>query len=101
MAFTDKEREELRRANLDIVRLILSALDKPESLIAHVQDRQGHDRRYAIDNGKITSELGWKPTYTFEQGIEETIRWYLDHPAWVEHVTSGAYRDYYKKMYGS
>ena len=88
------------KANLDIVRLILQALDKPESLIAHVQDRPGHDRRYAIDNGKITSELGWKPEYTFEQGMEETIRWYLNNPAWVEHVTSGAYRDYYERMYG-
>ena len=88
------------KANLDIVRLILSALDKPESLIAHVADRPGHDRRYAIDNGKITSELGWKPAYTFEQGMTETIQWYLDHPAWVEHVTSGAYRNYYKRMMG-
>ena len=88
------------RANLDIVRLILAALDKPESLIAHVADRPGHDRRYAIDNGKITSELGWAPEYTFEQGMAETIRWYLDNAAWVEHVTSGAYRDYYQSMYG-
>ena len=89
------------RANLDIVRLILDRLDKPESLIAHVADRPGHDRRYAIDNGKITSELGWVPAYTFERGMEETIRWYLDNGAWVEHVTSGAYRSYYKKMYGA
>ena len=89
------------KANLDIVRLILGALNKPESLIAHVQDRPGHDRRYAIDNRKITSELGWQPAYTFEQGMEETIKWYLDNPAWVEHVTSGAYRDYYKRMYGA
>ncbi len=87
------------RANLDIVRLILQALDKPESLIAHVQDRPGHDRRYAIDNGKITSDLGWKPAYTFERGMEETIRWYLDNPVWMEHVTSGAYRNYYATMF--
>ena len=89
------------KANLDIVRLVLSALDKPESLITHVADRPGHDRRYAIDNGKITSELGWAPAYTFQQGMEETIKWYLDNAAWVEHVTSGDYRSYYKKMYGA
>lgn len=89
------------RANIDIVRLILRALDKPESLITHVQDRPGHDRRYAIDNGKITSELGWRPAYTFEQGMEETIRWYLDNMTWVEHVTTGEYRTYYQNMYGT
>ena len=89
------------RANLDIVRLILSALDKPESLIAHVQDRPGHDRRYAIDNGKITSELGWKPIYTFVQGMAETIQWYLNNLEWVEHVTSGEYQQYYKRVYSS
>lgn len=89
------------RANIDIVRLILRTLDKPESLIAHVRDRPGHDRRYAIDNGKITLELGWQPVYTFEQGIEETIRWYLDHPAWVEHIASGAYLACSGSLYGS
>ena len=61
----------------------------------------GHDRRYAIDNGKITAELGWAPEYTFERGMAETIQWYLDNAAWVEHVTSGAYQSYYKKMYGA
>ena len=89
------------KANLEIVRLILRELDKPESLIAHVQDRPGHDRRYAIDNTKITKELDWKPKYTFEQGIRETIQWYLNHSEWVENVTSGAYQDYYKEMYKS
>ncbi len=87
------------KANLEIVRLILSELGKPESLIRHVKDRPGHDRRYAIDNGKITSQLGWKPSYTFEQGIRETIRWYLEHTEWLEHVTSGSYLEYYKNMY--
>lgn len=87
------------KANLEIVRLILRELGKPESLITHVQDRSGHDRRYAIDNTKITSELGWKPAYTFEAGIKETVRWYLEHPAWVERVVSGDYRSYYDKMY--
>lgn len=87
------------KANLEIVRLILHELGKPESLITHVQDRPGHDRRYAIDNTKITSELGWKPAYTFEAGMKETVRWYLEHPAWVERVVSGDYRSYYNKMY--
>ena len=87
------------KANLEIVCLILQELGKPESLITHVQDRPGHDRRYAIDNTKITSELGWKPAYTFEAGIKETVRWYLEHPAWVERVVSGDYRSYYNKMY--
>lgn len=88
------------KANIEIVKLILSVLGKPESLITHVQDRPGHDRRYAIDNTKITTLLGWRPTYTFEDGIRETIRWYLEHAEWVERVTSGAYQDYYEDMYG-
>ncbi len=87
------------KANIQIVRLILETLNKPESLITYVQDRPGHDRRYAIDNTKITTELGWAPAYTFEEGIRETIRWYLDHPGWVERVTSGAYQRYYQEMY--
>lgn len=88
------------RTNLDIVRLILAELGKPEDLITYVKDRPGHDRRYAIDNSKITAQLGWVPAYTFERGIRETIHWYLDHPEWVEHVTSGAYQSYYQCMYG-
>ena len=88
------------KANLEIVRLILKTLGKPESLITHVQDRPGHDRRYAIDNTKITTQLGWKPAYTFEQGIAETIGWYLANQAWVARVTSGEYQQYYRKMYG-
>ncbi len=88
------------KANIEIVKLILAELGKPESLITHVQDRPGHDRRYAIDNTKITTQLGWKPAYTFEEGIRETIRWYLEHQDWVERVTSGAYQEYYQKMYG-
>lgn len=87
------------KANIEIVRLILSELNKPESLIKHVADRPGHDRRYAIDNGKISSELGWKPVYTFEEGIRATIQWYLSHEDWLEHVTSGAYQEYYRRMY--
>ena len=88
------------KANLEIVRLILQELGKPENLITYVQDRPGHDRRYAIDNAKITTELGWKPQYTFEQGICETIQWYLEHQTWVERITSGDYQNYYQKMYG-
>ena len=89
------------KANLEIVKLILKELNKPESLIAYVKDRPGHDRRYAIDNTKITSQLGWKPTYTFEQGIHETIEWYLHNIEWVNRITSGAYQSYYNQMYGS
>lgn len=86
-------------ANLEIVRLILKELDRPESLIAHIQDRPGHDRRYAIDNTKITTELGWRPAYTFEKGMQETIRWYLEHRDWVERITRGDYQNYYERMY--
>lgn len=87
------------KANIEIVKLLLKELGKPESLITYVQDRPGHDRRYAIDNTKITTELGWKPAYTFEQGMQETIRWYLDHQEWVERITSGDYQGYYQRMY--
>lgn len=87
------------RANLEIVRAILTELGKPESLIAHVQDRPGHDRRYAIDHTKITTQLGWKPVYTFERGIRKTVQWYLDHFDWVERAVNGDYRLYYEKMY--
>ena len=88
------------KTNLEIVHLILKKLGKPENLITHVQDRPGHDQRYAIDSTKIITELGWKQNYTFEQGITETIQWYLDHQKWIERITTGEYRDYYKKMYG-
>jgi dTDP-glucose 4,6-dehydratase len=89
------------RTNLHIVRTILEELGKPESLITHVQDRPGHDRRYGIDPAKITRELGWKPKYDFESGIKETIQWYLDHKDWWARIQSGEYQDYYKKQYGS
>ena len=87
------------RANIEIVNLILDVLNKPQSLIRHVQDRPGHDRRYAIDNTKITSQLGWAPEYTFQRGMGETIEWYLQNNTWVDHVISGDYLDYYTKMY--
>lgn len=89
------------KANIEIVKLILQALGKSEDLITYVQDRPGHDRRYAIDNTKITTELGWKPAYTFEQGIAETIEWYQTHQEWMERIVSGAYADYYEKMYSA
>ncbi|WP_346353515.1 dTDP-glucose 4,6-dehydratase [Azotosporobacter soli] len=87
------------RTNLEIVRTILKEVGKSESLIRHVADRSGHDRRYAIDATKITEKLGWKPEYTFERGIKETIDWYVGNRTWWERIRSGAYRDYYKKMY--
>ena len=89
------------RANIEIVRLILAATGKDESLIRHVKDRPGHARRYAIDNTKITTQLGWAPAYTFERGMQETVQWYLDNPTWVERVVSGAYQNYYDTMYGN
>lgn len=88
------------KANIEIVRLILKTLGKSESLIKHVEDRLGHDRRYAIDNTKITAELGWKPVYTFEEGIKETIEWYLNNRKWLDDVRSGAYMKYYQQYYG-
>jgi dTDP-glucose 4,6-dehydratase len=87
------------KANIEIVKMIINALSKSEDLIQYVQDRPGHDRRYAIDNTKITSELGWKPSYTFEQGIKETIEWYLQNEKWLKSVTNGEYLNYYNKMY--
>ena len=87
------------KANIEIVKLLISSLEKSEDLITYVQDRPGHDRRYAIDNTKITTQLGWSPAYTFEVGIKKTIQWYLDNAEWMEQVTSGAYQSYYDKMY--
>lgn len=87
------------KANIEIVKLIIKELGKTEDLIEYVKDRPGHDRRYAIDNTKITTKLGWSPSYTFEQGMAETIQWYLSHEAWLEKVVSGEYQNYYEKMY--
>lgn len=88
------------RTNLEVVRLILRTLGKPESLITRVRDRPGHDRRYAVDASRLQRELGWRPSRSFERGLEETVQWYLAHPGWVERVTGGAYRNYYAEMYG-
>ena len=87
--------------NIDIVKLICKALDKPESLISHVTDRKGHDMRYAIDPAKIHRELGWLPETMFADGIQKTIRWYLEHRAWWEDIISGEYQTYYQRMYGN
>ena len=72
-----------------------------EKLITYVKDRPGHDRRYAIDASKIKSELGWEPSVTFEEGLAETVEWYLDNSEWLNKVTSGEYQQYYDQMYGS
>jgi dTDP-glucose 4,6-dehydratase len=85
--------------NIDIVKLILKLVKKPESLISFVQDRLGHDRRYAIDSSRIQRELHWSPSYTFEQGIQETVHWYLDNRKWWGRIISGEYQEYYKRMY--
>lgn len=85
--------------NIDIVRLICQSLGKPESLIRHVTDRKGHDRRYAIDPAKIHRELGWLPETTFAEGIQKTIQWYLHHEDWWQPILSGAYQQYYERMY--
>ena len=87
------------KTNLEVVKTILAALNKPESLIHFVKDRPGHDLRYAMDPTKIETELGWKPKYTFETGIPHTIDWYLTHRDWWEHILQGDYQNYYKTMY--
>lgn len=88
------------RTNLQVVKTVLQALEKPESLIRYVTDRPGHDRRYAIDPAKLERELGWKPEYNFDTGMKQTIQWYLDHRSWWEHIISGEYSQYFEKMYG-
>lgn len=88
-------------ANIDIVKLILKKLGKPESLITYVQDRKGHDRRYAIDPTKIGKELGWAPETMFAEGIEKTVDWYLTNRKWWQDIISGEYRNYYEKMYSN
>jgi dTDP-glucose 4,6-dehydratase len=95
--------------NIDLVRVLCRQMDEQlgrpagasEQLITFVKDRPGHDKRYAIDASKIHAELGWKPAVTFEEGLAYTIQWYLSHPDWLEHVTSGAYQQYYQSMYAN
>ena len=88
-------------ANLVLVRKVLAALGKPESLITYVKDRPGHDRRYAIDASKIRDELGWQPRFTFDDALPLTIDWYRSHGEWLQRVRSGAYRDFYARQYGA
>ena len=93
--------------NIDLVKLLCTLMDQKlgrtagysEKLITYVKDRPGHDRRYAIDSSKINQKLGWKPTVTFEEGLSETIDWYLNNTEWLQNVTSGAYQNYYQSMY--
>ncbi len=85
--------------NIKIVKLILNHLKKSDDLIQFVQDRPGHDRRYAINSYKIQNELGWKPTYTFESAIQQTIEWYLQNKNWWERIISGEYKNYYELQY--
>jgi dTDP-glucose 4,6-dehydratase len=87
------------KANLEVVELILERLNKPKSLIKHVTDRPGHDRRYAIDASKIIGRLGWQPSVSFEEGINRTIEWYLNNTDWLTNVVSGDYQKYYESMY--
>ena len=87
------------RANIDVVKTVLSILGKDESLITYVKDRPGHDMRYAIDPTKIKNELGWYPETSFENGIKKTVEWYLQNEDWWQEIVSGEYMNYYEKMY--
>jgi len=87
--------------NIEIVKLILKKLGKSEDLIEYVKDRPGHDRRYAIDSSKIQNELGWKPSFEFEQAMDYTIEWYLKNKSWWERIISGEYQKYYELQYGN
>ena len=89
------------RTNLEVVKTILKALNKAESLINYVTDRPGHDLRYAINPEKLEDELGWKPKYNFDTGIAMTIQWYLDNEEWWKNIISSEYYDYYEKMYSN
>jgi dTDP-glucose 4,6-dehydratase len=94
--------------NIDLIRVMIKTVDRllgrkegeSEKLITFVTDRAGHDLRYAIDSSKLKNELGWQPSLQFEEGIEKTVRWYLDNQDWLDSVTSGDYRRYYEEMYG-
>ena len=88
------------RTNLSVVRAILAAVGASQDLIAFVKDRSGHDRRYAIDAARAESELGWTPERRFEEGLADTVAWYVENRAWWERVRSGEYRTYYERMYG-
>ena len=93
--------------NIDLIKVIVRTVDRllgnpegeSEKLITYVTDRAGHDLRYAIDSRKLKNELGWEPSLQFEEGIEKTVRWYLDNQEWMDHITSGEYEKYYESMY--
>lgn len=85
--------------NLEVIRTLLRLLGKPESLITFVEDRPGHDRRYALESAKLRRELGWSPCHSFEEGLERTVAWYRSHGEWLRRCRSGAYRDYYERHY--
>ncbi len=94
--------------NIELIRLLCKIMDErlgrapgtSEKLISFVTDRAGHDLRYAIDSSRLQEDLGWKPSLQFEEGLEKTVDWYLANESWLEHVTSGAYQDYYREQYG-
>ena len=88
-------------SNINMVKFLLKELGKGEELITFVKDRPGHDLRYAMNISKATRDLNWKPKYEFDNGMKETIKWYLENQEWVDNVTSGAYLDYYKNQYGA
>ena len=88
------------KQNIEVVRTLLKALDKPESLITYVKDRAGHDLRYAIDPTKISTELGWLPETKFDDGMAKTIKWYLDNTEWTDDIKSGEYAEYSRRVYG-
>ena len=93
--------------NIDLIKVIIKTVDimlgrdegSSDKLITYVKDRAGHDLRYAIDSSKLKNELGWEPSLQFEEGIEKTVKWYLENKEWMDNVTSGDYKEYYKKMY--
>ncbi|MHC4130609.1 MAG: GDP-mannose 4,6-dehydratase, partial [Planctomycetota bacterium] len=87
------------KTNLEVIKIILERLKKPDSLIKHVKDRPGHDRRYAIDASKIINQLKWQPSVNFEKGINKTIDWYIQNKDWLKNVVSGQYQTYYEQMY--
>ncbi|ACM22209.1 dTDP-glucose 4,6-dehydratase [Thermotoga neapolitana] len=91
---------ENERSNIEVVKMILKELGKPESLIKFVKDRPGHDRRYALDITKMKEEFGWSPKISFEEGLRSTIKWYLENRNWWEEIINGEYMKYYEKMYG-
>jgi len=87
--------------NLELLRRLLAVLGKSDSLLTHVKDRLGHDRRYAVDCSKIQRELGWRPSISLDEGLRATVAWYRDHAGWVRRARSGEYRQYYERVYGA